>query len=341
MKSLLFNLAFILFINNAFATPTNINSADTLIFNLSQATMVGNTLQFPISISSVDTIYSIDFSLKFDLIKFHYNTLIVHQPSLSAISNYSLGDSILRFSSFSMDPIKKNISLASINFNLLLGRGIKLGEINSIEAFLNGEPCVIKIVTNICQGESLLLNAPVATGNTYLWSTGHTTSNITVSNSGTYYATIKNLCNGNSYNTNVTKVIVIPPPNNTVSASGSTTICPGSSVVLSVSGGSGKTYIWSNSSTSQVISVNSAGSYLVNITDINGCSSVSTPVIVKIKEIQGDFNRDGVVDVSDFLLLIGKYGTSCICSEDINSDGIINVTDFLLLLSKYGTVCTS
>jgi hypothetical protein len=339
MKSLFFNLAFILFINNACATQTNINSADTLIFNLSQATMVGNTLQFPISISSVDTIYSIDFSLKFDLIKFHYNTLIVHQSSLSATSNYNLGDSVLRFSSFSIDPIKNNISLASINFNLLAGRGIKLGEINSIEAFLNGEPCVIKIVTNICQGESLLLNAPVTSGNTYLWSTGHTTSNIIVSNSGTYYATITNSCH--SYNTNVTKVIVIPPPNNMVSANGSTTICPGSSVVLSVSGGSGKTFLWSNSSTSQVISVNSAGSYLVNITDINGCSSVSTPVIVKIKKIQGDFNTDGIVDVSDFLLLIGKYSTSCTCPEDINSDRIINVTDFLLLLSKYGTVCTS
>jgi len=53
-----------------------------------------------------------------------------------------------------------------------------------------------------------------------------------------------------------------------------------------------------------------------------------------------DFNCDGVVNVSDLLMLLAQWGP-CIpiegsCSADLNSDGIVDVADLLILLSNWG-----
>ncbi len=48
-----------------------------------------------------------------------------------------------------------------------------------------------------------------------------------------------------------------------------------------------------------------------------------------------DINGDGVVDVSDLLLLLSAWGESCTMA-DLNDDGNVNVSDLLLLLSNWG-----
>lgn len=54
----------------------------------------------------------------------------------------------------------------------------------------------------------------------------------------------------------------------------------------------------------------------------------------------GDFNSDGQVDVSDFLLFNSAYGQSCSgCPEDMTGDGMVNVEDFLLFNSSFGSEC--
>ena len=49
----------------------------------------------------------------------------------------------------------------------------------------------------------------------------------------------------------------------------------------------------------------------------------------------GDINGDGVVNVLDFLLLLGMWGQAG-GPADINHDGMVNVQDFLLLLANWG-----
>ncbi len=61
------------------------------------------------------------------------------------------------------------------------------------------------------------------------------------------------------------------------------------------------------------------------------------PIIVALnfENTPEDINQDGVVDIDDFLLLLGKFGeANCNCPEDINQDGIVNIDDFLQLLAK-------
>lgn len=52
-----------------------------------------------------------------------------------------------------------------------------------------------------------------------------------------------------------------------------------------------------------------------------------------------DLNGDGVVDVSDLLILLSNWG-QCPpgdeCLGDINNDGVVNISDLLILLANWG-----
>jgi hypothetical protein len=53
----------------------------------------------------------------------------------------------------------------------------------------------------------------------------------------------------------------------------------------------------------------------------------------------GDLNGDGVVDVSDLLILLGAWGPcppSGDCPADLDGDGAVNVSDLLILLGNWG-----
>ncbi|HCA82513.1 MAG TPA: hypothetical protein DEP18_01910 [Flavobacteriales bacterium] len=69
-------------------------------------------------------------------------------------------------------------------------------------------------------------------------------------------------------------------PNATITPQGSTTFCPGSSVILDAPAAS--SYLWSNGATSQSISVSAQTNYFVVVTDANGCTATSAPVAVSV-----------------------------------------------------------
>jgi hypothetical protein len=50
----------------------------------------------------------------------------------------------------------------------------------------------------------------------------------------------------------------------------------------------------------------------------------------------GDVVADGVVDVLDFLAVIGAWGACQGCAADINGDGVVNVLDMLAVLAAWG-----
>jgi len=50
-----------------------------------------------------------------------------------------------------------------------------------------------------------------------------------------------------------------------------------------------------------------------------------------------DLNGDGVVNVSDLLILLGAWGPCADCDEDLNGDGVVNVSDLLILLGAWGS----
>ncbi len=126
--------------------------------------------------------------------------------------------------------------------------------------------------TTFCQGGSVDLS--VTGGNFYLWSNNATTSSITVTQSGTYTVTVSNSRGCIKTFSQVVTVNSNPAaPTITPSA---TSFCTGGNVTLSSSAANG--YNWSNSTSTQQITVSNAGSYTVTITDANGCTAASNAI---------------------------------------------------------------
>ncbi|MEZ5069060.1 MAG: hypothetical protein R2847_11510 [Bacteroidia bacterium] len=68
-------------------------------------------------------------------------------------------------------------------------------------------------------------------------------------------------------------------PTATITANGPTSFCPGGSVTLTASTGS--SYLWSNGKTTKSITVTTAGSYSVTVSN-GSCSATSAPTVVTV-----------------------------------------------------------
>ena len=121
--------------------------------------------------------------------------------------------------------------------------------------------------TAFCAGNSVMLTAGGA--NNYLWSNSSTTQSITVSSSGNYFVTVTD--GNNCFASTSLSVTVNSLPTASITPNGPTTFCAGNSVLLTAGGANN--YLWSNSSTSQSITVSSSGNYFVTVTDGNNCSA--------------------------------------------------------------------
>lgn len=131
--------------------------------------------------------------------------------------------------------------------------------------------------TSFCNGQSTTLSVANGTGS-YLWSTGATTSSIPVSQAGLYTVTVT-LPNGCTSSVSAS-VSVAPTPVPTIL--GNTTICQNQTTTLTANGGI--SYIWSNGSTTNSITVSQSGVYAVTATNAEGCSA-STNVTITVNPL--------------------------------------------------------
>ena len=138
-----------------------------------------------------------------------------------------------------------------------------------------------------CYGDQTTLTANANGGTTdysYAWSSGESTSSITVSPTATTTYTIT-VTDANNCTVVASKNIVVNTEL-TVSISGDTEVqCFGditASLTATASGGSmamGYTYAWSNSQSGQIISTLGAGNYSVTVTDGNSCTASASTTI--------------------------------------------------------------
>ena len=138
--------------------------------------------------------------------------------------------------------------------------------------------CIISGASSFCNGNSTVLTGPNG-ATAYLWSTGTTSKNITVTTAGTYTLTVT--INGNISSCSKS-VAGLTKPNCNIT--GVSSICPGTSTPLCAQV-LGAAYSWSTGVTTQCINVNSAGTYFMTITSANGCSSTCSKKIT-IKTLQ-------------------------------------------------------
>lgn len=131
--------------------------------------------------------------------------------------------------------------------------------------------------TTFCSGGNVVLTAN--NGSSYLWNTGATTQSITVTTSGSYVVTVT-IAGVGSATSQPEIVTVNSLPTANITPSGPTTFCSGGSVILTATPNS--SYLWSTGATTQSITVSNSGSYIVTVTNANGCSKSSAPVSVTV-----------------------------------------------------------
>ncbi len=131
--------------------------------------------------------------------------------------------------------------------------------------------------TTFCQGDSVLLTS--SAGTTYTWTTGATSPSIYVKTAGWDSLVITNSFGCASPVTSVSTSILPLPATPTITPDGPTTFCQGGFVDLICSAGS--SYIWSNGDPNQQgIPIFAAGRDSVQVTDANGCTSLSSAAVV-------------------------------------------------------------
>ncbi|MBD2703569.1 VCBS repeat-containing protein [Spirosoma sp. BT702] len=152
----------------------------------------------------------------------------------------------------------------------------------SAQVFQNNTVPAVNInptsATLTCTTPTVSLSA-VGSG-TYRWSTGATTSTISVTAADTYSVTLTG-ANGCSRTASVVVSQDKNPPAVSITPNSATLTCASPSVSLSAVGTG--TVLWSTGSTSRVISVSLTGDYTVALKGTNGCQAMATVTVSQDK----------------------------------------------------------
>jgi len=149
-----------------------------------------------------------------------------------------------------------------------------IGENNGSNINISGTPTVNIVATStaVCSGASATLTASGAA--TYSWSNGSVTATTVVSPTANAVYTVVGSNTLGCGNTVTQSVNVTPGP--TVSIAGASTLCSGSSIVLTASGAN--TYSWNTGATTASISTSPTANVTytaIGTSTVNGCSTMA------------------------------------------------------------------
>ena len=156
----------------------------------------------------------------------------------------------------------------------------------------------------LCGAANQVLDAGNA-GSTFLWSTNATTQTIIATSSGPYSVTVTNANNCSTSDAVNIQFNAMP-----VDVLMNVTACITSPPTLSA-GNPGSTYLWSTTSTSQSITPTTSGTYTVQVTTAQGCSSTFDTEVTLAPAITVALGNDtSICQGQGVLLDAGTTGTT-------------------------------
>ncbi|RLD22633.1 MAG: hypothetical protein DRI69_00605 [Bacteroidetes bacterium] len=182
--------------------------------------------------------------------------------------------------------------------------------------------------TSFCPGTSSTLDAGGPYDN-YLWSTGETSQTIDVNATSTITVIVTSALGCRGYDTILVKLLDPPTPQ----ILGDNVICNNVAVALDASGPGYVSYLWSSGQASAGIQPDTAGTFIVTVTDANGCTGTDQIVVQAgnpMPVINGlDEACQGEIETLTADAGFAKYewSTSEVTSTiDVNATGIYDVT---------------
>ena len=203
----------------------------------------------------------------------------------------------------------------------------------------------------VCEGESIVLKGAQGPYS-YLWSDGTTLDSMVITSVGNQnnYVVVTDQ-NGCSDTSQILTTIINPIDNAIVSTNHpNNTICEGDTVILEAPQGSGLSYLWSNGSTSQSISLTQSDSVNLQVTNSYGCTDSSSYQYVTVNSnplsslvVLGD----SIVCEGESIVLKGPQGPySYLWSDGTTLDSLIvdsvgNQNNYLVITDQNGCSDTS
>ncbi|MBO7542154.1 MAG: S8 family peptidase [Bacteroidales bacterium] len=161
--------------------------------------------------------------------------------------------------------------------------------------------------TTICQGQTVTLTS--TGGTSRRWSNNSTSQSITVTPSSTTRYTVTSSQNGYCSTTDTVTVTVRPYVSTSVTAN--QTICQGSSVTLSVSGGTSRVWSYNNSTTQSItVTPSQTTTYTVTSSESGKCSTTDTVTITVQPYVSTNISRDTTICRGQSVNLAVSGGTS-------------------------------
>lgn len=147
----------------------------------------------------------------------------------------------------------------------------------------------------LCIGEATILTATGGTGNTYNWNNG-INDGVSFTPNATQTYTVTAVDGNNCQNTDQVVITVNPLP--TINAGADQSICAGTNIVLSGSGG--VSYTWSNgvNNGQGFTPLTGTNTYTVTGTDANGCVNTDEITITVLPVPVADFSADTTIGYS-------------------------------------------
>jgi PKD repeat protein len=290
--------------------------------------------------------------------------LITGDPTYFSFSGYNNNNLFYTYGASTFNSIPANGSFVTkLRFMLSAPcTSLSAGDFSSVSVLLNGFSCSTRFtnlnfaqyipIASFVKGPACL-NTPTQYSNTstpatgapsYTWSFGGGNSSalqnpaFTYTTAGSYTTMLFVRSIAGCTSTAATPFTVNASPIASISPGGTQTVCHDNPITFSASTGN-YTYLWSNGATTSTISVSGKGTFSLQVTDAEGCIANSVASVTVINILPSDFNKDGIVDIADFLLFAALFGLPCTCSEDINGDGVVNSTDCLRFGAAYLVSC--
>ena len=133
----------------------------------------------------------------------------------------------------------------------------------------------------LCQGDTVELWSKETNAASYLWSTGETSNQISVSTSGLYWVDLLDSSSCSTLSDSV-YIKIITNPLDSITSNSLFPICRQDSMMLRAP--LGDSYLWSTGDTTQLIEIDSSGTYSVTVTNGDYCSTLSQPFTAIINE---------------------------------------------------------
>ncbi len=150
---------------------------------------------------------------------------------------------------------------------------------------------------SFCDGDSLQLSAnPQGVGYDYLWSTGETDQDISVYESGEYsvIVIVSEGCRDTAY----ISVNKYDSPNISINNNGKNGICEGDSLILTIdTDDADLSYLWSDGSNNNMLTVKNSGDYYCIATNENGCKDTSYMSIISYPNPEVSIEPQGPINL--------------------------------------------